>query len=49
MFENVFNIVMNIEGKTKDNIKVREDLVMFFRRKELEKNANGKYPKANYT
>ena len=49
VFENVFNTVMNIEGKTKDNIKAREDLVMFCRRKELEKNANGKYPKANYT
>ena len=49
VFENVFNIVMNIEGKTKDNIKSREDFAMFCRRKELEKNANGKYPKANYT
>ena len=49
MFENVFNTVMNIEGKTKDNIKAKEDLVIFYRRKELEKNANGKYPKANYT
>ena len=49
VFENVFNTVMNIEGKTKDNIKAREDLAMFCRRKELEKNANGKYPKANYT
>ena len=49
VFENVFNTVMNIEGKTKDNIKAREDLAMFCRRKELEKNVNGKYPKANYT
>ena len=49
VFENVFNTVMNIEGKTKDNIKAREDLVMFCRQKELEKNANGKYPKANCT
>ena len=49
VFENVFNTVMNIEGKKKDNIKDREDLAMFCRRKELEKNANGKYPMANYT
>ena len=49
VFENVFNTVMNIEGKTKDNIKAREDLAMFCRRKELDKNAKGKYPKANYT
>ena len=49
MFENVFNTVMNIEGKTKDNIKAMEDLAMFCRRKELEKNANGEYLKENYT
>ena len=41
VFENVFNTIMDIKGKTKDNIKARED--------ELEKNVNGKYPKANYT
>ena len=41
VFENVFNTVMNIEGKTKDNIKAREDLAMFCRRKELDKNAKG--------
>ena len=49
VFENVFNTVMKIEGKTKDNIKAMEDLAMFGRRKELEKNDNGKNPKANYT
>ena len=49
MFENVFNTIMNIEGNTKDNIKDREDLAMFFQRKKLEKNANGKCPKVNYT
>ena len=49
VFENVFNIFMNIEGKTKDNINAREDLGMFCKQKELENNANGKYPKANYT
>ena len=49
VFENVFNTVMNIERKTKDNIKAREDLAMFCRRKELEKNAIVKCLMANYT
>ena len=40
---------MNFEDKTKDNIKAKEDLAMFCQQKELEKNVNGKYPKANYT
>ena len=29
VFENVFNTVMNIKGKTKDNNKAREDLAVF--------------------
>ena len=48
VFENVFNTVMNIEGKTKDNAKSREDLREFCRRPELHAN-HGKYPKACYT
>ena len=50
VFENIFNTVMNVEGKTKDNAKSREDLKEFCRRPELEQNAvTGKYPKACYT
>ncbi|WCJ43095.1 hypothetical protein M5689_023857 [Euphorbia peplus] len=49
VFDNVFNTVMNIEGKTKDNPKAREDLKLFCNRKELEKQADGNCPKACYT
>ncbi|XP_039120731.1 uncharacterized protein LOC120257299 [Dioscorea cayenensis subsp. rotundata] len=50
VFENIFNTVMNVEGKTKDNAKSREDLKEFCYRPELERNdATGKYPKACYT
>ena len=37
VFENVFNTVMQVEGKTKDNEKAREDLKVLCRRPELEK------------
>ena len=47
VFENVFDTLMDVEGKTKDNAKVREDLKIYCKRKELEKNESiGKYPKA---
>ncbi|XP_065857931.1 uncharacterized protein [Euphorbia lathyris] len=50
VFENVFNTVMNIEGKTKDNSKAREDVSLFCNRPELLKdNITGNYPKACYT
>ncbi|XP_057986691.1 uncharacterized protein LOC131171237 [Hevea brasiliensis] len=50
VFENIFNTVMNVEGKTKDNAKSREDLKEFCHRPELERDmATGKYPKASYT
>ena len=38
VFKNVFNIVMHVEGKTKDNEKARENLKVLCRRLELEKN-----------
>ena len=37
VFENVFNTVINVEGKNKDNLKAREDLKVLCRRPELEK------------
>ena len=40
VFENVFNTVMQLEGKTKDNEKAREDLKVLCPRK---------FPKACYT
>nr|GEW96589.1 hypothetical protein [Tanacetum cinerariifolium] len=48
VFENVFETVMDIKGKTKDNAKARDDVKS--KRKELEKNeSTGKYPKSCYT
>ncbi|XP_049388296.1 uncharacterized protein LOC125852607 [Solanum stenotomum] len=47
-FENVFNTVLDVDGKTKDNPKSREDLKEFCRRPELHV-VDGKYPKAIYT
>jgi len=36
MFENIFNNVMDVKGKTKDNIKARLDLALFYNRKNME-------------
>nr|XP_027186018.1 uncharacterized protein LOC113784049 [Cicer arietinum] len=51
-FDNVFNIVMNVKNKTKDNEKARMDLAMICQRSDLElvPHNNGKMtkPKANY-
>jgi hypothetical protein len=30
VFENIFNMVMNVEGNTKDNINARMDITSFF-------------------
>ncbi|KAJ8773797.1 hypothetical protein K2173_008260 [Erythroxylum novogranatense] len=50
MFDNLFNTIMNIEGRTKDNAKSRADLQLLCRRHELHKDVRtGKYPKACYT
>lgn len=50
VFDNIFNTILNIEGKTKDNDKSRADLKNLCQRPELEKSeATGKYPKACYT
>jgi len=40
-FENVFNTVLDVDGKTKDNPKSREDLKEFCRRPVV---VDGKYP-----
>ena len=50
-FDNIFNTIMNVEGKTKDNAKSREDLKEFCSRPELhriEKNGKFVYPEACY-
>jgi hypothetical protein len=36
VFENIFNIVMDVKGKTKDNINVRLDIALFCNRKNME-------------
>jgi len=35
MFENIFNTVMDIKGKIKDNIKARMDITLFYERMRL--------------
>jgi hypothetical protein len=36
MFENIFNTIMDVKGKTKDNIKARLDVALFCNRKNME-------------
>ncbi|WOG84325.1 hypothetical protein DCAR_0103508 [Daucus carota subsp. sativus] len=50
VFENLFNTIMAIEGKTKDNAKARADIALICRRPELAINeSTQKYPKACYS
>ena len=50
VFDNLFNTIMDLKGKNKDNTKARIDLQEYYRRKELELigRGGGKYwkPKA---
>lgn len=51
-FENVFNTMMDVKGKTKENIEARKDLAIYCTREELELvEANGcvYMPLASYT
>ena len=52
-FDNIFNIVMDVQGKTKYNEKARKDIEIWCNRKELElkPQPNGKLlkPKATYS
>jgi tRNA A37 threonylcarbamoyladenosine dehydratase len=36
MFENIFNIVMDVKGKTKDNIKAKMDIALFCHHTNME-------------
>jgi hypothetical protein len=36
MFENIFNTVMDVKGKTNDNIKARRDITLFCYRKNMK-------------
>lgn len=53
IFQNVFNTVMDIKGKTKDNENARMDIALYCARSTLESEVlgNGKVvkPKAQYT
>ena len=53
VFYNVFNTIMDIKRKTKDNVKARMDLREYCKRRDLElREQNGGRvikPKANYT
>lgn len=42
VFDNLFNTVMNVNGKTKDNVKSRQDLALFCNRPELKIDRVGK-------
>jgi hypothetical protein len=35
IFENIFNMVIDIKGKIKDNIKARMDITLFYERMKL--------------
>ena len=50
VFDNLFNTVLNIHGKTKDTLKSRQELNTYCRRPELDQlPSTSKYPKACYT
>ncbi|XP_031131722.1 uncharacterized protein LOC116033108 [Ipomoea triloba] len=50
VFDNVFNTVMDVTGKTKDTYKSREELNDYCQRPELKRNlVTRKFPKACYT
>jgi hypothetical protein len=36
VFENIFNTVMDVKGKTKDNIKARMDITLFCNHKNMK-------------
>ena len=49
-FDNIFNTIMNVERKTKDNAKSREDLKELCSRPELHRDeTTNKFPKACYS
>ena len=36
VFENIFNTVMDVKGKRKDNIKARLDIALFYNRQNMK-------------
>jgi hypothetical protein len=45
VFENIFNTVMNMKGKTKDNIKARMDTTLFCHSKNMKLGHRSRSPK----
>jgi hypothetical protein len=41
VFENIFNTIMDVKGKTKDNIKARLDVALFCNRKNMQLDWDG--------
>ena len=48
VFDNIFNTVLNIPGKTKDTARSRDELNMYCNRQRLAKLPDGSYPNAPY-
>jgi hypothetical protein len=52
VFENIFNMVMDVKGKTKDNIKAKMDIMLFYHRKNMDlvyDRSRVTKPKASFT
>ena len=50
VFDNIFNTILNIERRSKDNAKSRAYLQLYCKINELDRDSHtGKYPKACYT
>jgi hypothetical protein len=51
VFENIFNTVMDVKGKTKDNIKARLDITLFCNHNNMELVCDGSWvatPRASF-
>ena len=51
VFKNIFNAVIDVKGKTKDNINARMNISLFYHRKNLKLVCDGTWdvkPKANF-
>ena len=51
IFENIFNTVMDVKGKIKNNIKVILDIALFYNRKNMELDCDGSWvtkPRASF-
>ena len=52
VFENIFNMVMDVKGKTNDNIKAKMDIMLFYHCKNMDlvyDRSRVTKPKASFT